>query len=300
MIEFENITSSESEIPDYCISFSEMSDYVAEYSIESLYRTLENIGLKEFTIFESTNSSIIYEGKELSELKEKFNTNLKALWAIRKEFWDRAINELDQMVKNDKKMYKLENDALRYLNDTKVYGKTHTFYKPADIKFSINVDKFTKEISKTYKGIKDVNSNNIKKAKQMLTSHICYSVSGVGSESSKDMSKGLKEKLLGSTVVANGSWIKKNSNAILDELNGKCVDRAKAYCSQEMKMFAEVAKQIDYIDNSSSQVASQWNSTLVTTLNMMNKCYAILLDIEKRRYREYFLTVRKIAKPVNK
>jgi len=178
--------------PSY-VSLSESLNYVLEANEKDFTTLIENIGIKELAVFESTGSVVLYEeGDENDDevKEEKFNFIEKA-WARVKAFFEKILNQIKATITNilNKKINRKKEDlakAVAKMNDG-YEVKTYTY---SGVKAKITGSE--KEVD-TYK--------------KLDTRSFGYSFD-------KDTTTKYKEKMRGSEL----SITKKNIGGMLDEI----------------------------------------------------------------------------------
>lgn len=276
-------------IPEGCLSFSEMSDYLAEFTNSEFNKLLESIGINELIVYEATGSMIVYEGKLLSDLKAKFANHIKDTWSAYKGFWEKALKQAQEDVNGAKSIGDLSG-SIDYLKADKIYGKTHSFYDQSTIKFGTNTREFIKEINNSFEGAEDG-----KKIKSELESKVCSKISGVDAKLNMVMKKALKKKLTGNKIDMNGAQIKKEWNNIRSEISTGYISNVKKAYNTEKEVFAIATKRLESIDDSFTNVINSWMSIINTALHVMHGCYATQLDVDRRQFREYVNIATKVV-----
>lgn len=294
-----NFMATESVVDFLDESYSEKADAFAEEVIKLYNETMEEIASDELKSFEETSTIVVYEGANLDELKTKYKKIIENMRKWSKKLYDGAESDLDKDVYLPKRISGDLSKRFDSINEKKKFGKINQFHKEATTNFANNAIKMCSQARKAYLGIKDTNSENIKEVKRVYEDCICHLVSGVESKTSRQMSIGLKNKHYGPKQVIDGVWVKKNSKFIMSELNTDILKRVHRYRAEEEKAFDAVIKEIDSIKDEDTKVSSQWMSSLINTLNMMHKCYSVMLDVEKKKFYQYLSVTTKVIKSTN-
>lgn len=282
-------------IPDTCISFSEMSDYVSQFSIEEYNNIMEEAGINELLVFEATGNLIVYEGEELDKLKAKFNSMVTKIWGVIKSFWEKVISSYSS---DDKKLVTaLKKVKVTELPDKK-FGITHTFFNPLDIKYAENAGKFAEQTKKVFSVFSSLDDNDKSKgAYDALEDQICTSISGVNSKSNSSMKSELKSKLIGDKVVADKAYVAAHIDIIIEGITaGKCVAEVKKAYNEEKKVFTDISKQVNELTDGLSVICNLWGKLIVEIINTMHACYSVEMDVLKRQYTEYRMVAMKVVK----
>lgn len=285
-------------IPPTCITFAEQADYLAEYTNEVFYDLMEEIGIEELALFESTGSMMVYEGVVSNEIKVKISIALMRIWKAIEKFW---ASVMKVFTKDPKDLYSpISKEFIKNIED-KSFGKTHTFYDKEDVKFADNSWKVYEQSVKVFKKLMNstASKEDIIKGKNKIDDILCSTISGLSDcNNIKCIKKNLKTKLIGGEVDANKEFLLKNYKDLYDYViagNGK--KAVEAAYAKERDAFHKIIDSIDKdFDDKFPDVAIQWQGVIVNIINAMHSCYASLADVYNKRYHEY----RNILVKVNK
>ena len=293
------VDTERSVIPENCIYFSEMSDYISEYANDQLNEMIRDIGESELSIFESTGSLVLYEGKKAENLKTKIKDNNVKVWSVRKNFYEKALSYSKQEKINSRK---ITNSCKCEISELQVFGKTHDFLDLSNVKFSENAIKFIEEAIKVAKSIfKNSNKEDIKEATDMLEQSVCSKVSGInGVKTIKEMKAALKTKYTGEQISATGRWVKSNWSKICSTVNNASYSIIKASYNEEKKAMSSIINKIGTELDGMEDYSVIVGTMMGLAYSTMQACYSVILDISKRQTKEYQNIISRVNKECKK
>ena len=269
------VEANRSVIPESCLSFSEMSDYIALYAI------------KEF----NEMNSVLTESSDASSIKD----HIVKVWSADKAYWEKVLAESKSQVSKAKsiKVTAIDIDKL----EDKVYGKCHTYTKLADVKFDRNAANFAREVKKVFTSISLASDTKaIKEARNILEGDICKEISGFNDvKSNRDIKSKLTKELMGGLYKADKAFLKRHINKMNKVITTSTTDEIKAAYNGEKRVYAELLRQLNEVDADLTKIANAWGSMLTETLTVLHKCYAVEMDVCTRRFKEYVNILGKVA-----
>lgn len=288
-VEFENILSSiESNncvIPDSCMTFSEMSDFLSVFIKDEYKSLMESIGIDELKEYEN-NNSLIYEAGRLSKLIENIKETLQEMFSGIKSFWEKTIKKFSDL--SDTNMAtKINTDIIDQLESDKVYSTTHEFFSIKELDYYTKAIELAKKSSKMFKKAKE--SGDYTSIKKEIMATLYIDISGVDCNSITELKSKLKSELLGKSVDCNKEWYLDNFKEIKSIINndGSVTKIIKKSYDADKKLFNFIASEIDTIDNNYTDIVAPWIETLVEISNVTHACYAVAMDVYRRKFVEY-------------
>lgn len=285
-------------IPESCLSFSEMNDYIVEDTMSRFNEMIKSIGINELVYFESTGALLEYTNSNTiqNQLTNFSITN----WQVRKAFYDKAIEYVKEQRTTIKKCTNIKKVDNNNIGNEDPFGKTHLFFDLSDINFADNSDKFIDECIKVVKGLFDSSTEDERKeAINMLEESICSRISGISNvKTIKEMKKSLKEKLIGDEVIVNGKYVKSNWENITNIAYDASFKVIKKAYNDEKKAINSNIKKINIDLKHEEDYAITVASLMVNAFSAMQTCYSVMIDVAKRRVQENNNIINKVCKTV--
>lgn len=287
------VESDRSVIPAYTLSFAENALYIAE-AIENDFNSLfKNIGINELAVYESTGSQIVYEGENLSSLKEKAINFIKGVWAKIKAGFETILTKFKAMQAEARKEMagKLSASDIDSIADGKTFGKVHKFEGLDNITFGANAKKAIDDLKKDFQSNMGMDNakENIAQTKQEIEGSICATISGIdGVTNNKEMVTKIREKLVGDEVEVDKGYLKSNIDKITKVVAENDTKNIIQNMYKETKSYIDdCISSLKGLDGNRADLLNAEISVIKTVLTCFNNANSAAMDACKRRFAEY-------------
>ena len=281
-------------IPDSCLTFSEMIDYVKLYSKDEYSKLMESIGIYELEYFKENYNTMVYTEASISELKDKILGTLKKIVRAVEVFWAKTTSIITG---NSNKMIstQLDKNKIAAIPTNIVIGKTYTFKGISEYNFKKNSEEF---IRKANKALYKTTNDNAEDIFNELKATLYSNVSDVSCKSYSEMKSNLKDKLLGDEIEVNSEWILKNYSLLTKFIynSGNIKEVVNQSRDEDISIFDQIEKKIEAFDDSETEIANQWCDLMIDLSNACHACYAVKMDVLKRLYVDYLRIARATVK----
>lgn len=287
------VKTDSSVIPESCLSFSEMSDYIDIYGNVIINKAnCESFSFEKVYCENNNGKEIVYEGENLEYLNEVNMNSFTSTWSVRKDFWTKVFNKFKKKVKDNNS---LRIGNINLLSDDKPLGSIHTFFTES-IKFDKNYMRLLDEADKRFKNIKS--KEQAKETSQDIINKSFFVISGCDGSSRKlNMRKSLRNKLLGDIVKVNKKYIKDNTSYINSILSGTDSDKyIKEAYNNEKRIVASTIKKVQEFTNSNPDYSNIVVNCYSKMLSTLFSCYSIEMDVLMRKFNEAALVAAKANK----
>lgn len=276
-------------IPSSCVSFSEMADYLVEYTIGLTQDTLVNMSdiVVESYLCESDEESQEGKSKEYVYFNEITNSISKAREASNK-FYEKAKEKFTKEVETNKSTYKLNKRMVSTVKPNQVFRSIHSFDLLDKIKPVENCIKFLNEVVKVFEKLKD-NKKALQKASAMLNEELYKEISGLESSNIEDINDSYKDYLIGKKIKIDKNWLEMNYDEVKSVvISGDILRVLNEMQTAEDKIYSSALNAIDNLDKElGNALHVDHFSLIMNCLNVLHKCNAIILDVYHRKTIEY-------------
>lgn len=291
----ESVETNRSYIPNFCTTVLEQSMYVAEGAELIFNEMIEQVGIEELAVYESTGSVVVYEGAKLDELKKTLLAALDKLWATIKHSFEQMIAKVKKSVL-DKKFDAITRETVAKLPADLKLPDIHEYpgLKESEIKkFASNAAKVRADIKnlKPVEGNDDNYTASAAKNELSMGGNIYARVAGVdGATSAADIKKELKEKLVGSKKGINAKMLA-NGNMLIDMklvVKGDAtMKQIKSAYNEEKKLIDELKSEVKGMKDDFSDHFKVFSSAIKDLVIALNTCHSIQIDAAFMQIREY-------------
>ncbi len=283
----QTIEPNRSVIPSTCTSFEEEAMYVAEYGENVLTGFLEDVGISELAVYESTGEFVVYEGERLNELKAKAKAVLDKIWATIKAGYEKVLAFFSSHTLNAKNKFKdlKASDLDKFEADYK-FGKTHDFSGIENENFAENAAKVRDQITARLDGGQQVKG-------EITTEYIMAQITGTEENKMHDAKKKVRESMTGKEVEVTKSWFSSNWKTVYDVVmaGSSKKDIKKSYKNEKDKINQCIKNLKGRKDVDSINAVVKIYAKVTTTLHaMMN----IKMDVCRKRLAEYTRLLAKV------
>lgn len=293
--EFDLISNTKSNciFPESCISFQDQTQYINNYIEEEYINFISKLANDELIYFKENGALVVYEGAKLDDLKDSIEQFFENIWSTIKSQYEDIYCKFERDLREFKNR-KIKDIDISKLDDTKVYGNTFEYFNMKDYDFGERARKFADKINEEFKSIDDETES--KCTKESLMSDVYKAVSSVDANSLVKMEVLLKRKLKGDKIKVDKKYFEKNYDDMLAIAQGNAVEIAikKAY-NDEKKYFTNMIRSVQKTNDSYASFIEDWLRCLDTTMIAMVNCYAIAMDMYRRRYKEYRVILTRIS-----
>lgn len=278
----ENVEANRSVIPDYCVSFEEEAMYVQEFAEANVTSFLEEVGISELAVFESTGELVVYEDGNDRGIKDKAKELLQKIWAVIKAAYEKVLAFFASHAINAAKKFKGLKESDVDLLPEKTKFKVHNF--KLDEKFADNADSVKRQIETKIENGEDVDFDN---------DFIVKAITGTAEGSAQKAKKAIRDTMLGQQKEVGVDFVKSNwsdiYNVVIKGIDKKSLKKPykdeKAVIEKSIKNI----KGMKNLDNINKIV--KLYSKISTTLRALN---ALKIDVMKKRLVEYTRIVAKV------
>lgn len=229
-------------IPAFVSTFAESSFYIVEAINKDFNAMFESIGIDELAVYESTGTQVVYEGVELSKLKEKFINFFTACWKKIKGAFENALNKVKYMNKNTKEIIKNldENILDSYPTDYK-FGIIHRPIDPNKTKYAENAKTYADEVHSEFEKLVnngDVSADSIADKENELSEKVCEKISGINNLSKNDvteMNKAIREQHV-EEIEVDISYVRNRLKNMKSDLESGFINQIKNDYKESRKM----------------------------------------------------------------
>lgn len=283
----ETIEANRSVIPSTCTSFEEQSMYVAEHAENILTGFLENVGINELAVYESTGEFVVYEGERLNELKAKAKSVLDRIWATIKAAYEKILAFFSSHTLNAKNKFKdLTSSDLDKFEANYNFGKTHDFS-------GIDKENFAEQAAKVRDQITARLDAGQQVKGEITTEYIMAQITGTSDSKMGEAKKSVKKDMMGKEVSVDKSWFSSNWKTVYDVVmaGSSKKDIKKSYKNEKDKINECIKNLKNRKDVDSINAVVKIYAKVTTTLHSM---MGVKMDVCRKRLAEYTRLLAKV------
>lgn len=287
------VETNRSVIPQSCISFSEMADYVNEYSNEQYNKLIEAVGIAELVTYESTGAMVDYmnEAEDAETCKKYIREYFDNTWAAHKALWENVLLKVANNVNEGRKVAAVAESKTP--NTEKSYGKLHIL-NMENTNYAENAKNFVSEAIKTFDALEE--ETDYRTALTMLNEAVTSFVSGLDTNA-VDLRSDLKADIIKNIYEISGDVLAKQKDNLLECVNEGPVDEIKKAYNEEAAVFNMIKNEV--LESANLDTCSKWLPAIKNAVNTMHTCYATSMDCVLRGYSESKNVLTKLARSVN-
>ena len=283
----ETIKANRSVIPSTCTSFEEEAMYVAEYGENVLTGFLEDVGINELAVYESTGEFVVYEGERLNELKAKAKEVLDKIWSAIKAGYEKVLAFFSSHTLNAKDKFKdLKASDLDKFDSNYDFGKTHDFSGIDKENFAEKAAKVRDQITARLDAGQQVKG-------EITTEYIMAQITGTSDSKMGEAKRTVKKDMMGKEVSVDKSWLSSNWKTVYDVVmaGSSRKDIKKSYKDEKDKINQCIKNLKGRKDVDSINAVVKIYAKVTTTLHsMMN----VKMDVCRKRLAEYTRLLAKV------
>lgn len=274
-------------IPSSCVTFSEMADYLVEYTMHLTQDTLVNMSnivvesyISEAVGEDSSNSNHVY----FNEITE----SISKVKSAAEVYYDKVEKKFIKEVETNKSTFKLNKRMVSSVKPNQVFRSIHSFDLLGKIRPAENCIKFLEETVKVFEAVKD-QKKAINKAYTMLMSELYKYISGLEANDLGDIDANYKDYLIGQKIKIDKNWLEMNYDEVKSAvISGDILNILKDIKSNEMKIYDSALNAIENMDKDlGNSLHVDYYNIIMACLNTVHKCNGIILDVYHRRMIEY-------------
>lgn len=292
-------------IPAECGTFYEQSLYVAEHAQIELNKLFESVGIDELAVFESTGSTIVYEGAKLDEFKTKAKKVMTDIWAAIKHAYEKILEFFETKRKEAmSKLTGLKKDVVdKVVDGEKPFAITHAFnLTAADSKDAANAAlELAGDIEAEFNKVRgqEEATEKVNALKEEFASKIVKNICGVEKATtfSNEVRKQIHADFMGEEVKVDKAWLSSNFEEVVGVVvKGTTKQTIKTSYITEKKLIDSTIRQLSKVKDENMSTIKTEMSLLKDVVQTLHSLQSIKMDVCKRRYSEYLTILAKLYK----
>lgn len=300
----EKVESIKGLIPDNCMSFFEQSLYVAEHAEKVTNEMFASIGIEELAVYESTGSTVVYEGAKLDQFKTTIKTTFNNIWGAIKSAYEKVMNFFEEKKKNAVESLKgmtimTSADVDKFVKEDYKGGKVHK-YDVDCIDFEANVKKFVSNVEGAFASVDYSDKAAFDDLKNDLMDSMVKNIAGVDAKSVKEAKKEVHSKMMGEQVEITRAWLKDNMNEVINVVTkGESVkDIKKAYKAEKQnidKAISSLNRKLTSRKDENMNGVTQMFVLYKASTQCFHSMMSIKMDVVRNRMMAYTSIMVKMA-----
>ena len=272
-------------IPSSCVTFSEMADYLIEYTMgltQDTLVTMSDIVVESYIseAVEDKSSSYVY----FNEITDSIIKTRSAA----EVYYDKVEKKFNKEVETNKSTFKLNKRMIASVKPNHVFRSIHSFDLLGKIRPVENCIKFLEEAAKVFEAVKE-DKKAINKAYNMLMNEVYKQISGLESNDLGDIDANYKDYLIGQKIKIDKNWLEMNYDELKSiVISDNILTILREMKSAEMKIYDLALNAIENMDKElGNSIHVDHYNIIMACLNTVHKCNGIILDVYHRRMIEY-------------
>lgn len=273
-------------IPSSCLTFSEMADYLVEYTMSLTQNTL--VAMSDIVVESYISEAVEDDNKSSYVYFSEIRESIAKVKSAAEVYYDKVEKKFVKEVETNKSTFKLNKRMINSVKPNQVFRSIHSFDLLGKIRPADNCMKFLEEASKVFEAVKE-DKKAISKAYTMLMSELYKHISGLEANDLGDIDANYKDYLIGQKIKIDKNWLEMNYDEVKSAvISDNILTILREMKSVEMKIYDSALNAIENMDKElGNSIHVDHYNIIMGCLNTVHKCNGIILDVYYRRMIEY-------------